>query len=142
MNNCGECTACCTMLPVAAINKPSNTPCQHLCGRGCSIYENRPTTCAEFECAYLHANNIPKSLRPDKCGIIFIKRTDRIFSGVLLSNRKTTEVAKGQIDAFIKQGFSVILMSTKEKKPLLMLAKGHNSDQIMNEYKESLNGDL
>lgn len=143
MRECGECTACCTLLPVLAINKPANSPCHLLCDRGCSIYETRPTTCAEFECGYLQAgDDVPESLRPDKCGIIFIKRTDRIFSGALMPKIKTTDQAKGQIDAFVKQGYSVVLFSVNEKKPLLMLADGHCADEIMSEYKESLSGNL
>lgn len=138
---CDGCTACCTLLPIEAINKPVNTPCQY-CDAGCSIYPDRPQTCAEFECAYLQGRNVPLSLRPDNCGIIFIKRTDRIFSGVLMADRKPTEAARGQIDAFLKQGFSVVLSSLSEKKPLLMLADNHNSDDIMGEYKEALSGNV
>ena len=142
MAECGECRACCTLLPVEAINKPINTRCKHVCEAGCAIYDARPQTCAEFECGYLQGENIPESLRPDKCGIIFIKRTDRIFSGALMPDIKTTDLAKGQIDSFQKQGFSVVLISLNEKKPLLMLADGHDSDEVMTEYKEALNGNL
>lgn len=138
---CDGCTACCTLLPIEAINKPINTHCQH-CDLGCTIYENRPQTCADFECAYLHGDNLPLSLRPDKCGIIFIKRNYRIFSGCLMPDIKTTDQARGQIDDFIKQGFSVILISLNEKRPLLMLADGHDSDEIMREYEEALSGNL
>jgi len=140
--NCGEGRACCTLLPVAAISKPINTQCSHVCGAGCAIYHTRPKTCAEFECGYLQGGNIHESLRPDNCGIIFIKRTDRIFSGVLMPQIKTTDAAKGQINAFNKQGFSVVLVSLKEKNPLLMLADGHLADEITTEYERALNGNI
>lgn len=130
------------MLPVKAINKLANVRCKHVCAVGCAIYETRPQTCAEFECGYLQAENVPESLRPDKCGIIFIKRTDRIFSGVLMPDIKITDMAKGQIEDFRRQGFSVVLLSLREKKPLIMLAAGHIADEIMNEYKEALSGKI
>lgn len=139
--NCDGCTACCILLPIDAISKPVNTDCQY-CNNGCRIYESRPQTCADFECAYLQGRNLPRSLRPDECGIIFIKRTDRIFSGVLMADMQPTNAAKGQIDAFVKQGYSVILSSLSEKKPLIMLADGHDSNEVMDEYKEALSGNL
>ena len=139
--SCDGCTACCSLLPIEAINKPANTDCRY-CDAGCSIYEDRPETCAEFECGYLQGKNLPLSLRPDKCGIIFIKNTHRIFSGVLVPEIKPTNDAKGQIDAFLNQGFSVMVLSVNEKKPLLRLAEGHGFDEIIHEYKEALSGNL
>jgi hypothetical protein len=141
MPNCDGCTACCTLLPVTEINKPRNVTCEH-CAVGCSIYKDRPQSCRDFECAYLQGNNIPESLRPDKCGIMFIKKTDRIFVGFLVPGVKITEEAKGQIDSFQKQGFSVILFSTKEEKPLLKLSKKHRTSEIIAEYNETLNGNI
>jgi Fe-S-cluster containining protein len=104
---CGNCTACCTVLPIKAINKPINTPCPNCLRGGCSIYDNKPQTCTEFECAYLQAKNVPVSLRPDRCGVIFIKKTDSRFDGVLIKDRSITETAKAQIEAFKQQGYEV-----------------------------------
>lgn len=139
--DCGACTACCTVLPIAVIGKPINTPCQY-CDKGCSIYEGRPKTCAEFECAYYQGKELSEKLRPDNCGIIFFKRTDRIFTGAVVEGVKATAAAKHQIGAFNKQGFTVILLSEKEKTPLLCLAEGHEADDIMREYTETLDGYL
>ena len=138
---CDGCTACCTLLPIEAINKPINTACQH-CDLGCTIYESRPQTCVDFECAYLQGKNLPLSLRPDKCGIIFIRRANRIFSGALMPDAEITDAARGQINSFVEQGYSVVLISVNEKKPLLMLANGHDSNEIWDEYKEALSGNL
>lgn len=142
MNECGGCTACCTLLPIEAIAKPINTTCPYSTGKGCSIYDSKPETCTEFKCAYLEGDKIPVELRPDKCGIIFIKHTDRIFSGVLIPEATITNAAKGQIESFNSQGYSVILLSLKEKKPHLMLAKGHEAEIIMTEYRDKINGNI
>jgi hypothetical protein len=70
--SCGGCTACCTVMPVSEINKPGDTPCQHLCAGGCAIYESRPSACRGWRCAWLEGL-IPgdERRRPDKCGLIF-----------------------------------------------------------------------
>ena len=138
---CGACTACCTLLPIEPIDKPVNTPCQY-CDGGCSIYNSKPETCTEFACAYLQDENVSEGLRPDKCGIIFIKRTDRIFSGALIPDIKTADIAKGQIQSFNDQGYSVVLLSLKEKAPHLMLGNGHDAEEIMAEYKEALSANV
>ena len=104
---CGDCTACCTLLPIKVINKPINTRCQHCVG-GCSIHETKPQTCAEFQCAYYQADNVPIDLRPDKCGVIFIKIDDKTFRGVIDPEMEMSDMAKAQIKDFRKQGYEVI----------------------------------
>lgn len=142
MNKCGECTACCTLFPIEPINKPINTACQYSTGKGCSIYNDKPQMCTDFICAYLQSDNTSKSIRPDKCGIIFIKKTDRIFSGALIQGAQVTDMAKKQIQAFNDQGYSVILLSVEEKKPYIKLANNHDAANIFNEYKEAISGNL
>jgi Fe-S-cluster containining protein len=65
---CGPCTACCTALGVEEIHKPNYAPCQHLCDKGCGIYEDRPGSCRSFEC-WWRAGMVGGE-RPDKSGII------------------------------------------------------------------------
>ena len=104
--DCGECTACCTSLPIAALNKPINTHCTH-CDKGCTIYDSKPQTCSDFECAYIQGTNIPLALRPDNCGVIFIKMDDKTFHGVAIQGMEVTDIAKAQMNDFMKQGFEV-----------------------------------
>ena len=141
MHSCEGCTACCSVLKIDALDKPQYTPCIH-CEGGCTIYDTKPKTCSEFECAYLQGKNIPLSLRPDNCGIIFMKKTDRIFSGLLIPGMEVSDIAKGQIDSFNRQGYSVVLIDQRVSKPHIMLAEGHDGETIYNEYKEYLSGYL
>jgi hypothetical protein len=69
---CGECTACCTVLAISELQKPARWACDHVDCSGCGIYENRPQTCRDFQCAWLR-DDIPgdASLRPDKLGVLF-----------------------------------------------------------------------
>jgi hypothetical protein len=81
MKSCGTCTLCCTvmgvdMAPHPEPHKPIYTPCRHLCKKGCGIYDIRPTTCRDWQCLWLFTQtldttlNLPKELRPDRCGVV------------------------------------------------------------------------
>jgi hypothetical protein len=53
-------------------DKPSGTPCRHLCAAGCGIYEHRPDVCRNYLCAWRsHAwfGSRP-DYRPDKLGVM------------------------------------------------------------------------
>jgi|GEM_PF-871960 len=73
---CGSCTACCTVLAIIELHKPARWACDHVNCQGCGIYEDRPSSCREFNCAWLR-NEIPgdtsrdESLRPDRLGVMF-----------------------------------------------------------------------
>lgn len=62
---------------VRELEKPRNTPCRHLCPSGCGVYQERPGSCAEFECLWL-AGHVPGSAayRPDVLGVIFTPNLD------------------------------------------------------------------
>lgn len=128
------------MFPIKEIAKPVNTHCPN-CDKGCLIYDTKPQECTDFMCAYLQVDT-HESLRPDKCGIIFVKKTDRIFTGSMVTGAKVTNDAKGQIQSFNDQGYSVVLLSMEEEKPFVKLAKGHEIEEIITEYKETISGDL
>jgi len=73
---CGSCTLCCTLLGVAELDKPGDTPCAHCReGRGCAIYPSRPPGCRDFACAWLVGHEDGKrpdpALRPDRCHVVF-----------------------------------------------------------------------
>jgi len=129
---CGECTVCCTLSVVSELNKKVGEQCRYCINNKCSIYGKHPQVCKDFECAYLQGGtNI--ELRPDKCGIMFFKKSDRIFVGMLVPNVPVSNLAKGQIDSFKKQGYSVILLKLGEK-PYIELAEGHTRQDIYDEY--------
>lgn len=51
---CNSCQACCTIVPVRAIEKPANTRCKHQrFGKGCAIYAHRQIDCALWQCGWL-----------------------------------------------------------------------------------------
>ena len=67
MRKCGECSACCKILPTAEIDKPANTRCQHQrFGKGCAIYDKRPISCRLWSCAWLVGEDTENLSRPDR----------------------------------------------------------------------------
>jgi len=133
VNKCGECTVCCTLSEVKDINKNAWEDCKFcISKKGCSIYKDRPQDCKDFECAYLQTQ-APIELRPDNCGVMFIKKSDRIFVGAVVPGNEITDVARGQIEAFKKQGFSVIMLK-RFAKPHLEISEAHDREEIWKEY--------
>lgn len=68
---CGNCSACCTVVGVAELEKPANVRCEHL-GKGkhaCKIYDERPESCAGYQCYWTHGMASWQE-RPDKVGLI------------------------------------------------------------------------
>jgi len=133
---CGDCTACCTLSVVPELNKKAGEHCFHCVNNGCEIYGNHPQVCKDFECAYFQGGN-DIELRPDKCGVMFTKKNDRIFSGIRVEGVPLTEKGKGQILSFLKQGYSVVLLKLGEH-PYIQVAEGHDEEEIYEEYKNLL----
>lgn len=80
-NHCGTCTACCRTFAVPTLNKPAGKWCQHCAiGKGCTIYEQRPKPCLNYECLWLQSQRQPNGLdielRPDKCKVVFSQTTN------------------------------------------------------------------
>ena len=130
MNQCGECTECCLVLEIKDVNSKPNELCQHCDkGVGCKIYENRPQGCREFMCMWLQMETVHLDLRPDKCGVVFEKLADDVVMGAI-SNEYNHNLIEGQVNSFINQGFSVLLVNHTFKQKRLFLTKGHTEEYV------------
>ena len=70
IRECGDCSVCCEVLEIPAINKPKKTICPNVCdGGGCSIYQERPSECRTFQCIWSEGYT-GCGQRPDKSGIM------------------------------------------------------------------------
>jgi len=74
---CGPCSACCTVLEVAAISKPGFAQCPNQEG-GCSVYEQRPAPCMSYRCHWLDGQ-LAEDERPDLVGLIFDSGLSPLF---------------------------------------------------------------
>lgn len=133
-NKCGECSLCCDIMEINELKKKAFKLCSHYC-KGCSIYAVRPDECRNFDCAYLQMEKVHMDLRPDKCGVMFEMVSDNIFLGILHPDHEFSDVAKKQINSFMKQGYSVVF-SRKNKKLKFYISDKHNDEDILNEFKE------
>lgn len=68
--SCGECSACCKVYAIKELKKQANQWCKHCPGSGCSIYQNRPGVCRDFECLWLLSPDLSDSLRPDRSKVV------------------------------------------------------------------------
>ena len=73
---CDTCTVCCTELKIETeeFRKPANTPCKHLCGAGCGIYETRPPVCQQFLCGWRLFAELTDDWRPDLSGVLVMRK--------------------------------------------------------------------
>lgn len=142
IGRCGECTVCCTLSVVKALNKKAWETCKHCISNSCSVYGEHPDECKEFDCAYLESGVENATLRPDNCNVMFVKKNDRIFTGMIVPGTSITDTAKKQIVSFNRQGYSVVLLA-KDESPILVAASGHNENEIREEYIKLLeNGNI
>lgn len=92
---CGDCTACCVYLPIAAgvisqNAKPAGEPCEKLCDSGCAIYEQRPVACSQFRCAWLADDDWLDEWRPDRAGLLCLRELldDRLPAALVVETRR------------------------------------------------------
>ena len=78
--SCADCTMCCKVLPIEALNKPANQWCQHCqVGQGCKIYAERPDECRGFNCMWLVDAKIPVELAPRDSRMVLAETRGAIF---------------------------------------------------------------
>jgi hypothetical protein len=65
---CGTCTLCCKVIAVADFNKLPGVWCSHcIRGKGCGIYETRPTDCRTFFCEWMLEKGLGPEWKPERC---------------------------------------------------------------------------
>jgi hypothetical protein len=76
---CGDCTLCCKVMAIEELTKPASCWCSH-CepGRGCRIYDSRPTECRSFGCLWLTDDRLDERWRPSKSKLVLTTSQDGI----------------------------------------------------------------
>src|SRR4051812_22511432 len=63
---CGCCTLCCKVIAVTDFDKPPGVWCAHcIRGKGCGIYESRPTDCRTFFCEWMLEHGLGPEWKPE-----------------------------------------------------------------------------
>src|SRR5271157_3638928 len=93
MRECGECTLCCSLLGVHALEKPPLTDCKYCnIGKGCKIYKTRPNECADFNCLWIIEEKVPDSLKPSISHVVLSDLQEDIKQTGLEIKNKTVIV--------------------------------------------------
>jgi hypothetical protein len=118
---CGTCTACCKELAILddGMRKLPGMLCQHCSvGKGCGIYESRPTVCRTYHCLWRSLPQMSDAWRPDQSGILMIPvDVPPLFAGqfgVNLIMTGSPEVLRsdnfaGMVAGFIESGTAAYL---------------------------------
>lgn len=83
---CGDCTACCRILPIVELNKKAHEKCTHQRFGRCSVYEKRPTPCRLWSCQWLREEDTKELGRPDRSHYVIDMVSD--YVGVQDANTK------------------------------------------------------
>jgi hypothetical protein len=68
---CGSCTLCCKVMYVPQIDKKRDSWCRHCTtGKGCGIYEERPSACREFHCYWLMNDKLGPEWKPSEAKFV------------------------------------------------------------------------
>jgi hypothetical protein len=125
---CGDCTLCCKLLKIEEVESAHNEWCKHCGENGCQIYDDRPEDCREFRCAWLQMDHAGIEMRPDKCGVIFEKFSDEVMAGV--TDGRVEPIVQGQVEAFKREGISVVVFNHDNKQKACFLAAGHTREFV------------
>jgi hypothetical protein len=98
----------------------------------------KPAECSDFNCAYVQSPDVTINARPDKCGIIFEKLSERLFLGTVAVETEVSDVGKRQIESFLDQGYSVVLVSPKKFINKYFINKRHKVKHIKKELNKKI----
>lgn len=138
---CGICNMCCFIPEVKKLDKKLNVWCEFCIpgsSKGCKIYSVRPDECSGFKCAYVQMEKADVELRPDNSKVMFEKITDTIFLGSLHEHYDLNNIIKRQIEYFLNDGFSVVIVSPKFKKMKIYAAKNVKEKDVYLSLKEKV----
>jgi len=112
--DCGNCTKCCIFTKIQEFNSEPGEYCRHcIPDVGCNIYNDRPESCCIYECCWKQMEVTAEELRPDRCGMMFEKWSDKVIVGV--TDTGISELAMNQINHFREEGISILVINHKEK---------------------------
>ena len=131
---CDGCTECCK-LGIKEFKKPVGKYCDYfdLETKLCTIYSTRPEECRNFKCIYSQMKKCSINFRPDICGVIFEKISERIIIGTFDDLHEINSMILDQMRYFSNEGYSVVLFNKNIEGPFIYLAKEHDLNEIINE---------
>ena len=148
-NHCGSCTACCRVFDIPAIKKPAGVWCTHCdIGNGCTIYEERPSACVEFECLWLQSQSredprerLVAAMRPDRSKVVFAPSTDpQVMAALTMPGTPTAwrrNDVRSVIELLVKGGYRVVCGAARTTRRTMV---DHHGEHEVNMTEPDENG--
>lgn len=90
---CGQCTLCCKLVPVAEMDKVAGQRCRHQrLSKGCAIYAKRPLVCRMWNCRWLTDDDTADLSRPDHSHVVIDSTPDYVTAVGEDGRRQTVPV--------------------------------------------------
>jgi hypothetical protein len=71
---CGTCMMCCKLPLIEELEKPACQWCRYaVIGKGCGIYENRPSVCESFFCQWMLDARLGPEWKPEKAKFVLYR---------------------------------------------------------------------
>ncbi|MBY0613424.1 MAG: hypothetical protein K2P80_14695 [Beijerinckiaceae bacterium] len=126
--DCGSCSLCCKLLPVAALYKPQNEWCKHCVpGKGCASYRLRPKACRDFSCLWLTEDFLDDSWKPSNSKFVmmweFEEKSLTIVTDPKLPNAWKAEPYYTALMALCEKHLAedrLVMLMTGEKRYVLL----------------------
>jgi len=139
MNPCGGCTLCCLLTHIPALGKKVYQRCgQCEEGVGCSDYNGRPRACKAFVCVW-RDENLPATLRPDRCHIMFERLPESsTYVGLVkpgYENMWLTKKVQKFTDEKLSEGSAVIVSAAGAR--VIRCPDGVNPDDVLKDLREA-----
>lgn len=127
--SCGECSKCCRILAISELDKPANKACPHVRAGACacSIYKDRPESCAGYKCGWLASQSksepMPPDLRPDRSHMII----DPINGNLVIRVDAHRDITPEEdprvipyINAYLEKGREVLITKGNSRRLLAL----------------------
>jgi len=132
LRSCEGCNACCIVFRIDALEKAPGIPCEHLAGKRCGIYLDRPQTCRNYHCPWIRGL-LPNWMKPAKCGVLVEDQTGkegRLDVRELWPNAGKSRSVAQWIEAQVASGVEIVLIPYAEPyaplpAPLLIKSRGN-----------------
>jgi hypothetical protein len=74
---CGACSLCCKLVAVIELAKVEGLWCTHCApGKGCQIYDDRPSSCRGFHCGWLQTDDFGPEWKPTTSKMVIAAEGD------------------------------------------------------------------
>jgi hypothetical protein len=119
---CGTCTLCCKVIAVNDFGKLPGVWCPHcIRGKGCGIYETRPTDCRTFFCEWMLEKGLGPEWKPERAKFALVMGEGGHLTAFVDPGFPTAWRSAPYIDAFRKLAAERVITIRTGTKVIVVL---------------------